>query len=122
MEIDRRAFFATLGSAAVINAMPDEAKAEALEHYMTDLLDEQATGNELLVRRGSGDLFGAQPMQGGTPRPLKQLERMPEKPTLVDFFTYRFAPATHVLQSATDAMKKGEKEETILRACCTTSC
>jgi hypothetical protein len=118
MEIDRRAFFATLGSTAAINAMPDEAKAEALEHYMTDLLDQQATGNELLVRRGTGDLFGSQPNgpQGpsGAPRPVKVLERMPEKPTLVDFFKYRFAPATHVLQSATDAMKKGEKEETIL--------
>ena len=38
------------------------------------------------------------------------------KPTLVDFFKYRFAPTTtkHVLQSATDAMKMGEKEELIL--------
>ena len=34
--------------------------------------------------------------------------------TLVDFFKLRFAPATHVLQSATDALKKGESEETIL--------
>ena len=118
MEVDRRAFFATLGSAAVISAMPDEEKAEALEHYMTDMLDQQATGNELLVRRGTGDLFGSQPNgpQGptGGARPVKVLERMPEKPTLLDFFKYRFAPATHVLQSATDAMKKGEKEETIL--------
>ena len=63
MEVDRRAFFATLGSAAVINRMPDEEKAEALEHYMTDLLDQQATAggtNELLIRRGTGDLFGNQ--------------------------------------------------------------
>src|SRR5262245_7973415 len=117
MEADRRAFFATLGSAAVIGRMPDEEKAEALEHYMTDVLDQQAaaTGNnELVIRRGSGDLFGSQGQNGGAPRPLKVLERMPEKPTLVDFFKYRFAPATHVLQSATDALKKGEKEETIL--------
>jgi hypothetical protein len=118
MEIDRRAFLATLGSAAVINRMPDEEKAEALEHYMTNRLDEQTTGNELIVRRGTGDLFGSQPNgpQGptGEPRSLKTLQRMPEKSTLVDFFTYRFAPATHVLQSATDAMKKGEKEETII--------
>src|SRR5262249_52337023 len=42
MEVDRRAFLATLGSAAAISAMPDEAKAEALEHYMTEKLDEQA--------------------------------------------------------------------------------
>ncbi|HEX7778248.1 MAG TPA: hypothetical protein VF424_03360, partial [Vicinamibacterales bacterium] len=39
---------------------------------------------------------------------------MPERPTLVDFFKLRFAPATHVLQSATDALKKGEPEERIL--------
>jgi predicted HD phosphohydrolase len=114
MEIDRRAFFATLGSAAVVNGMPDEEKAEALEHYMTDLLDQQATAasNPLLVRRGTGDLFGNQGANGPRPRPT--LERMPEKPTLLDFFTYRFAPATHVLQSATDALKKGEKEELVL--------
>ncbi len=114
MEIDRRAFLATLGSTAVIQAMPDEAKAEALEHYMTDKLDEQATVNELAIRRGAGDLFGAPGPSGNAPRALKPLERMPERPTLVDFFKYRFAPATHVLQSATDAMRKGEKEETIL--------
>src|SRR5262249_9069549 len=94
MEIDRRAFLATLGSTAVINRMPDEEKAEALEHYMTNMLDEQATGNELIVRRGTGDLFGSQPNgpQGpsGAPRPVKILERMPDKPTLLDFFKYRF--------------------------------
>jgi hypothetical protein len=105
MEVDRRAFLATLGSAAAIEAMPSEARAEALEHYMSDVLDEQATGNELKVRRGTGSLFA----ESG-----RILEPMPAKPTLVDFFTLRFAPATHVLQSATDALKKGEKEETIL--------
>ena len=115
MEIDRRAFLATLGSTAIINRMPDEEKAEALEHYMTGMLDQQATGNELMIRRGSGDLFGsAGSPSGGAPRPLRPLERMPEKPTLVDFYKLRFAPATHVLQSATDALRKGEKEETIL--------
>ena len=118
MEIDRRVFLATLGGTAVVNRMPDEEKAEALEHYMTNLLDEQTTGNDLVIRRGSGDLFGSQPQSAGepvrSPRPLKQLESMPEKPTLLDFYKYRFAPATHVLQSATDALKKGEKEETII--------
>src|SRR5262249_25233508 len=115
MEVDRRAFLATLGSAAAISAMPDEAKAEALEHYMTEKLDEQATANELMIRRGAGSLFGAGgPGASGGVRALPTLEKMPEKPTLVDFFKYRFAPATHVLQSATDAMKKGEKEETVL--------
>jgi predicted HD phosphohydrolase len=117
MEVDRRVFLATLGSAAAIKAMPDEAKAEALEHYMTEMLDEQASGNELTIRRGAGTLFGAGGPGGngnGNGRKVTELEKMPDKPTLVDFFKYRFAPATHVLQSATDAMRKGEKEETIL--------
>jgi len=114
MEVDRRMFLATLGSAAAIQAMPDEAKAEALEHYMTEKLDEQATGNELAIRKGAGSLFGPSGGGGGGPRALQTLEKMPEKPTLLDFFKYRFAPATHVLQSATDALKKGEKEEVVL--------
>jgi hypothetical protein len=105
MELDRRAFLSALGSAAAVEAMSSEARAEALEHYMSDALDDQATGNELKVRRGTGSLFG---------ETAKDLAPMPPAPTLVDFFTLRFAPATHVLQSATDAMKKGEPEETIL--------
>ena len=34
MQFDRRAFLATLGTAAAINAMPSEALADALEHHM----------------------------------------------------------------------------------------
>ena len=108
MEIDRRVFLATLGGAAAIEAMPSEALADALEHHMMDAIDQQAAANnQLAVRRGTGSLFS----RSGEPRPL---EPMPEKPTLVDFFERRFAPATHVLQSATDALKKGEPEERVL--------
>jgi hypothetical protein len=39
MEIDRRAFIASLGGAAAVNLMDHEAKAEALEHYMEEKLD-----------------------------------------------------------------------------------
>jgi hypothetical protein len=39
---------------------------------------------------------------------------MPPKPTLKDFFELRFAPANHVLQSATRALKTGMSEEVIL--------
>ena len=114
MEIDRRAFLATLGTAAVVEAMPSEALADALEHHMMDTLDEQgAANNELTIRKGAGSIFGPGGMSSGV-RTLKTLDAMPDKPTLVDFFKLRFAPATHVLQSATDALKKGEKEETIL--------
>jgi hypothetical protein len=116
MEIDRRAFLATLGGAAAVEAMPHEARADALEHYMMDLIDEQgAQNNQLVVRRGAGSVFSGrgEPAAEGRLEPRK-LEAMPARPTLVDFFKLRFAPATHVLQSATDALKKGEPEERVL--------
>jgi hypothetical protein len=129
MEIDRRAFFASLGGAAAVSAMDSEAKADALEAYLSDQLDDavsappKGTGSpkkqfptvaELDAqittknyRRGVGNLFA-----GG--RNVKKLEPMPANPTLQDFFRLRFAPANHVLQSATRAMKTGMTEEIIL--------
>jgi hypothetical protein len=47
MQFDRRAFLATLGTAAAINAMPSEALADALEHHMMENLDAETTTNEL---------------------------------------------------------------------------
>ena len=116
MQIDRRVFLATLGTAAAINAMSSEALADALEDHMIENLDPETATNEFKVRLGTGLLFGGLLPDGKAEAELKKLEPMPEKPTLVDFFKYRFTPATvkHVLQSATDALKKGEKEELIL--------
>ena len=129
MEIDRRVFFASLGGAAAVSAMDSEAKADALEAYLSDQLDDavsappKGTGSpqkqfptvaELDAqittknyRRGVGNLFA-----GG--RNVKKLEPMPANATLQDFFRLRFAPANHVLQSATRAMKTGMTEEIIL--------
>ena len=42
--------------------------------------------------------------------------RCPNNPTLLEFFEKRFAPANHVLQSATRALKTGMSEE-IVMAC-----
>src|SRR5258706_14152084 len=39
MHIDRRAFLATLGSAAVVESMSSEARDDALEHYLIAQLD-----------------------------------------------------------------------------------
>jgi hypothetical protein len=83
---------------------------------MMENLDAETTTNELKVRRGTGLLFGGPGPSGKARAERKKLEPMPEKPTLVDFFRYRFASATHVLQSATDAMKKGENVETVFKA------
>ena len=127
MEIDRRAFIASLGGAAAVSLMDHEAKAEALEHYMEEQLDElvaaQAQGQtekfptaaeiEAQIetrnfRRGAGGLFTSG--RGN----MKKLPPMPDKPTLKDFFELRFNPANHVLQSATRALKTGMSEEIVL--------
>src|SRR5580700_2180063 len=98
MEIDRRAFFASLGGAAAITAMDSEAKADALEEYMSEQLDNGApsatspdkkfpTVAELdaqidtrTYRRGVGTLFA------NNGRNVKKLQPMPANPTLLDFF------------------------------------
>ena len=39
---------------------------------------------------------------------------MPEKPTLIDFFKYRFGPAAHLLQSAKHAVNANLPEKMVL--------
>lgn len=127
MEIDRRAFIASLGGAAAVAVMSHEDRADALEAYMEEELDAavearqaaqgkyptvaelEAQNESRQFRRGVGGLFV--PGRDGKLRPLATL---PEKPTLLDFFNLRFAPANHVLQSATRALKTGMTEEVIL--------
>lgn len=114
MEINRRAFIASLGSAAAVEAMTHEARAEALESYMIERLNgsgEDKSDRQLqfydperTVPRGTGRLFAEN----------KNLKPMPAKPTLVDFFELRFAPARHVLQSANRALTTGQPERTVL--------
>jgi len=126
MEIDRRAFIASLGGAAVVGAMDHEARADALEDHAVEELNAavgqaQATDERFptvaeldalnqtrTTRRGAGNLFVA---HGDV---VSRLKPMPAKPTLKDFFELRFAPANHVLQSATRALKTGMTEEIIL--------
>src|SRR6185503_21073816 len=123
MEIDRRAFIASLGGAAVVGAMDHEARADALEDHAVEELNAavgqaQATDERFptvaeldalnqtrTTRRGAGNLFVA---HGDV---VSRLKPMPAKPTLKDFFELRFAPANHVLQSATRALKTGMSEE-----------
>ena len=131
MEFDRRHFFASLGGVATVALMDSEAKADALEEYLSDQLEAEPdaeadeTGEkerfptaaevEALIetrhyRRGVGNLFVA--TKPGTT--VKRLEPMPANPTLLDFFALRFAPANHVLQSAALALKNNMSEEIIL--------
>ena len=60
---------------------------------------------------GFGQATGKRLLMGEDPR----LAKMPEKPTLVDFFKYRFDPAhQHLLQSANVARKNGLPEKMVL--------
>jgi hypothetical protein len=138
MRIDQRKVIAALGGSRVVQGMDSEAKAEALELYLSDQLDNSVfarlgapskplTVSELdeqidkrPLRRGIGTLFSS----GGTspfgnrlpsePANVPRLAPMPAQPVLLDFFTLRFAPATHVLQSADKALAAGLPEDIVL--------
>jgi hypothetical protein len=132
MDIDRRAFIASLGGTAAVALMTSEEKADALEHYMEERLDELALAQQqggapkpyptmaeleaanakrTGVRRGAGNIFNASGRDGEARGPLPALSA---RPTLLEFFEKRFAPANHVLQSATRALKTGMDEDIIL--------
>src|SRR3981081_1396069 len=105
MEVDRRAFIASLGGVAAVNLMDHEAKAEALEHYMEEKLDEMVAAQQpekfptvaeieaqietRPYRRGAGDVLTGQRGQN-----VKIIQPMPAKPDTPDFFELRFAPGT----------------------------
>ncbi|HKW38829.1 MAG TPA: HD domain-containing protein, partial [Burkholderiales bacterium] len=89
--------------------LTSDERADALEERLMRQAHPPA------VRRGAGVLFGGL-TPSGAPIPIRALAPMPPKPTLVDFFRLRFMPhtVTHLLQSASDAQKKGEPEEVVL--------
>jgi hypothetical protein len=138
VQIERRKVISALGGSLVVQGMDAEARAEALEGYLSDRLDNSVfvrlgapskpmTASELdeqidkrPLRRGIGTLFSS----GGTnpfgsrlpsePVNVPRLPPMPAQPALLDFFKLRFAPATHVLQSADKALAAGLPEEIVL--------
>jgi hypothetical protein len=137
IQIDRRKLFAWMGGAAAVAAMSSEAKADALEEFLANELNESVgaeaeadegaaapkkkfpTAAELdaqietrNMRRGVGNLFvGAR----GATQHVKRLEPLPAAPTLADFFQKRFmATSNHCLQSANRAMQNHMSEEIVL--------
>jgi len=91
-------------------AAPAVAASATPQPYPTvDELEAQVAG--LPRRRGTGAVFFN--AQAGGKLPL--LPKMPEKPTLVDFFNLRFdRTRNHCYQSATLALKNGTDEPVIL--------
>ena len=136
MGLDRDKLIEKLGGEAKVGAMDHEARADALEDFMSAELEAAVYRRETPVqgptvadlsrkiesrgfRRGAGNLFiharsNKRPDEDVTGLTVKKLPPMPEKPTLVDFFLYRFNPAAHLLQSAALARRNGASEEVIL--------
>jgi hypothetical protein len=92
-------------------------KAEAAERALSEELDRTVVKSVIytsgerdprvpVTRPNDGKLV----MMGPDPR----LPRMPDRPTLFDFFKYRFGPANHLMQSARLAMKNGVEEKLVL--------
>ena len=123
IQIDRRHFIASLGGTAVVSKMSHEARAEALEGYMVEELNQSQsaqfpTAAEVEARittrhyrRGAGNLFLMTAEGSNVP----MLAPMPERPTIQDFFEYRFQRTrNHCFQSANRARETGQSEEVIL--------
>ncbi len=97
-------------------------RADALEDRMMHELNERIAVKSTLFLMGDGKvemengpaLKAANPgkyfLMGADPR----LPKMPDKPTLIDFFKARFASINHLLQSAALAKKAGHSEKVIL--------
>src|SRR6266850_986983 len=104
------------------DAMTLSQRADALEEQMSRELDyiviksrlySMAEG-DMSPAPNAGALMAKNPnarvLMGDDPR----LPPMPEKPTLIDFFKYRFGPAAHLLQSAKHAVNAGLPENMVL--------
>ena len=97
-------------------------RADAYEEQQMKELGDRLVAKSLLYnladgeRKHGNDAAGPGPggaafLMGEDPR----LPQMPEKPTLFDFFEYRFAPGkAHLLQSANLAQKNGLPEKMVL--------
>ena len=104
------------------DVMTASQKADALEHTMMQDLENAIIVKSRLFLLADADFAmpngarlqaehpGAKMLMGDDPR----LPKMPAKPTLIDFFKYRFAPAMHLLQSARHAKSAGMPEKIVL--------
>jgi hypothetical protein len=94
-------------------------RADALEQRMSDELDALVVKSNLYTSGESDPRAYRTPKLGDDGRHWlmghdPRLPRMPDRPTLLDFFRYRFGTAAHVLQSATHALAAGQSERIVL--------
>jgi hypothetical protein len=112
--MDRRSFLNNMSAATVASitgAATLSEKADALEEAMAVELDKRIATPWLCHLDTTPEVIaGDTYYMHDDPR----LPKMPEAPTLIDFFKLRFAPANHVLQSAQLAKIKGYDEKVVL--------
>ena len=130
----REELMAMLGGEDAVSRMSHEGRADALEHFQADKLENAIAARkagrpsvkelEDMIdnrgyRRGIGNLFiharsNKRPDADETGLKVPRLGPMPKRPTLVDFFEHRFNPSQHLLQSAALARRQGASEEVVL--------
>src|SRR5205809_6554019 len=82
----------------MMNELNDKIATKSALFSMADGNLDYVAGAELQARNpGKYFLMGADP----------RLPKMPDKPTLIDFFKHRFVSMNHLLQSAALALKAG---------------
>ena len=93
-------------------------RAEAAEHALSQELDKIAVKSVIYT---SGERDPREPMTRPDAKGRRflmghdaRLPKMPDKPTLIDFYRLRFGPSIHMLQSARLAMKSGAPEKVVV--------
>jgi hypothetical protein len=111
-----------MGPHAAARPMTLSEQADELEEQMMEELNDKIATKSVLFTLADGktDMVGGAQLlaqnpgkhflMGADPR----LPKMPEKPTLIDFFKHRSASTNHLLQSATHALKAGLDEKVVL--------
>src|SRR5258708_22737334 len=97
-------------------------QADEIEEKMMNELNDKIANKSALFNMGDGslDYVGGAELQARNPGKYflmgadPRLPKMPDKPTLIDFFKHRFVSMSHLLQSATLALKAGHEEKVVL--------
>ncbi len=129
--VARRNFIASLGGAAAVALMSHEARADALEGALNAGVSPNMKDSQSCTPEGNhhyptvAEIEAEVPTRsyrrcvGGlllnTKGNVKQLAKMPARPTLWDFFELRFMGSrNHCFQSANKALHNGVDEEIVL--------
>jgi hypothetical protein len=111
-----------MGPQAASRPLTLSEQADELEERMMAELNEKVATKSVLFNLADGDMAyvsGAE-LQARNPGKYflmgadSRLPKMPDKPTLIDFFKHRLVSMNHLLQSATHALKAGLDEKVIL--------